>query len=80
MDEGKEVVYEFVYCECIYESGSVTISIHKSKKGAETALTHHKEKEKQEHDEMYKDEPDMLCDMPYDQMKHWSVVETEVLP
>lgn len=32
------ILYEFLYCDCIYESGYVTISLHQSKAGAYKAM------------------------------------------
>lgn len=42
------IVYEFLYCPCIYESGWVTMSIHRTKKGAYKAMKEHKLKEYEE--------------------------------
>ena len=35
-------VYEALYNDCIHESSFATISIHKTKKGAEKAIAFHK--------------------------------------
>ena len=41
-------VYAFLYNSCIYESAHATMSLHKTRKGAEMAMEVHKaEKEKE---------------------------------
>lgn len=71
-------VYEFCYSDCIYESAAATISLHFSEEGATKAMNEHKQKERIEHDEMYKDEGDH--DFAFDSMKSWFVREVEILP
>jgi len=36
------MIYEFLYCDCIYESGYVTISLHRTLKGAYNAMKKHR--------------------------------------
>lgn len=69
------IVYEFLYCPCIYESASATMSIHSTREGAEMAMNEHKEKCKKEWDDMY-DENDAMGN--FDDLKSWHVRETEV--
>jgi len=45
MEQEINEVYEFLYCDCIYESGYVTMSIHKTKRGAYKALRNYLEEE-----------------------------------
>ena len=33
-----EFIFEFVHTDCVYESGWVTISVHRTKKGAYSAM------------------------------------------
>jgi hypothetical protein len=40
----KEYVWQFKYCDCIYDSASVTVSIHKTEEGAIKALDEHMKK------------------------------------
>ena len=73
-------VFEFVYTECIHESGCVTQSIHKTRKGAEMALTFHKGALKKEWDE---DAPERQKDpwtrgWVFGEHEHWAIRETEV--
>ena len=66
-------VYEFWYNECIYESSNSSISLHRTKKGAEMAMEFHKEQKRKEHEESYKDEEDIYG--KYDDMCAWGVKE-----
>lgn len=38
-----EKIYEFLYCENNKESGFTTISVHRSRKGAERAMAYHRD-------------------------------------
>lgn len=71
------IVFEVLYCSCIYESASATISIHSTREGAESAMNKHRENEKKEWNEMYDvDEREHLGE--FDAIKSWAVRETEV--
>jgi len=41
----KNFIYSFMYNGCVYESSWTTISLHRTKKGAEKALKEHRQKE-----------------------------------
>lgn len=41
-------IWEFSYTDCIHESAMAAISLHKSKKGAEMAMEHHKNEARKE--------------------------------
>ncbi len=69
-------VYEFAYSECIHESGCVTYSIHKTRKGAEMALDYHKDNARKEWLEMWDAEERER--MPFGDMENWVVKETEL--
>ncbi len=43
-------IYQFLYCDCIHESSYTTLSLHKTKEGAELAMNTHKELKKIEHE------------------------------
>lgn len=49
-------LYEFLYCSCIHESGYVTMSLHRTKEGAERAMYAHREKARKEWEELYAEE------------------------
>lgn len=74
-----DIVYEFWYNDCIYESSAFTVSIHRTRKGAEMALEYHKAKIKKKHDDLYKDEEPDMIPFDYDWGKAWGIKETEVL-
>jgi len=70
-------VYAFLYNPCIYESGFVTISLHKTRKCAEMAMEfHHAEKEK-EHWEIY-NKPNDYYPHPFGEHEAWKVEEMEI--
>lgn len=72
---GNNFVCEFLYNDSCCESAAATLSIHKSKKGAEMALMFHKGKVEREYNKMesaYTDEFDFDFD------KWWGVQETEL--
>ena len=50
----KNIIYEFLYNGCIHESSYATMSLHKTKAGAEKALNEHKEKAKVKHEKNIK--------------------------
>lgn len=68
-------IFEFRYNSCIHESVMGTISLHKTRKGAEKALQNHKEQEKKEFEELWKGEEASYL---FGDMEHWDVVETEI--
>lgn len=70
-------VYEFTYSECIYESGCVTQSVHKTRKGAEMALDFHKDKMHKEYLELWEPERERK-EFPFGHMEAWVIKETEV--
>lgn len=75
------IVYAFKYCPCIYESADATISLHKTKEGAELALQLHKYN-------CLKEYEDYLNELDTDARKwvsefrateSWSIEEIEIL-
>ena len=74
--QNKMIVFEFAYSECIYESGCVTHSIHKTRKGAEIALTFHKDKMRKEWLDMWNETERKR--FPFGDMENWIIKETEV--
>lgn len=69
-------VYEFLYNSDCCESAASTMSIHKTKKGAEMAMEFHKAEKKREYDELYDDEYKEDFDWDFDQW--WGVRETNL--
>ena len=48
------IIYEFLYCSCVHESSYATMSLHKTKEGAEKAMELHKESAMKDYEEKYK--------------------------
>ena len=86
-------LFEFVYCGMTEESSYATISLHRTREGAEKAMNEHKQKERLQHDkfiERYKknlkkqgvEENDMgmyLESFEFGKFKDWGVQEVEIL-
>ncbi len=70
-----EKVYEFMYTSCIHESAMATISIHKTRKGAELAMLCHQQEARKEFDRMDYEEHGFK----FGEYENWQVCETEVL-
>ena len=74
-------IYEALYNPCVHESGDVTISIHKTKKGALEAIKKHKAKKKKEFDKLWnkKEDKPLLKYIKFGQHEGWGITETELL-
>lgn len=76
-------IYEALYNPMTEESADCTISIHKTKAGAEKAIEDHKAKEKKEFDDGFynkmTDEEKAMYNFKWDDFKSWRIVETELL-
>ncbi len=88
-------LYEFLYNGMTEESSYATISLHRTREGAEKALIEHKEKERLEYEEYKKrliegwrqdadfkeeDIPDLMGTLcEFDRFKDWTVNEVDVL-
>jgi len=69
-------LWEFIYNPERHESCPITLSIHRTKEGAEEAMQAHKDKVKEEFDDMYHnpDYPvDMVVNMEWDDNQYWDV-------
>jgi hypothetical protein len=71
------IVYAFLYNSCIYESAFATMSLHKTRKGAEMAMEFHKAQKEKEHWEIY-NRPDDYYTSPFGEHEAWIVDEIEV--
>ena len=71
-------IWEFAYADCIHESAMAAISLHKTKKGAETAMYLHKEQERQKWELVYKTKKEQK-EMPFGMHPAWGVYERELL-
>jgi hypothetical protein len=85
MYEGYKVIYpsqseklfEFVYCGMTEESSYATISLHRTREGAEKAMNKHKEEASQEWKKKYpvgSYEP-----YPFGRFEDWGINEIEIL-
>lgn len=93
MAKKKQIIYEFLYCDCIHESSYATLSLHKTKEGAEKAMKKHKEQEKEKFDKYYQsqakrfkkeEEPKTAKILikslgTYDTHKDWQIGKQELL-
>lgn len=79
-------VYAALYNPMIEESAWTTISLHRTRKGAEIAMKFHKEKQRkewEEHDKWqrkeYGDNYEHMKSSPFGTWQKWGVNEIEVL-
>lgn len=80
-------IFNATYCDCIYESSYGTISLHKTREGAELAIENHKLKEEAQYyetvkefiDDDYYDE-DYLNRHPYkpSRFEDYAIIEQEL--
>ena len=66
------IIYEFLYSSNRYESAGITMSLHKTKKGAEIAMEFHKNEIKKEHNALNGD------DTKWTFNQWWGIRETEL--
>ena len=76
-DTNIEVVYQFLYNSDCCESAATTISIHKTRKGAEMAMEFHKNETKRNF-ENEKITELTIIDFPWDYDQWWGVSETQL--
>ena len=72
-------VYEFLYNSDCCEGAASTVSIHKTKKGAEMAMEFHKNEKLKEWEKECKEDPPTK-EYPFDFDQWWGVRECELLP
>ena len=73
------IIYEFLYCPCVHESAWGTISLHKTKNGAEKAMKKHKSAKRRKFNKLWKDEPELKKHMKFGEHEDWCVGEQELL-
>lgn len=71
-------LYAFLYNPMIHESGYITVSIHKTREGAEKAMEWHKHECRKEWAEIYKAVHRTELDHPFDAFQNWVVEEITV--
>ncbi len=74
-----EFIYEALYCDCVHESSYATLSVHKTKKGAYTAMKQHKVNT---YLRWYNDRilygKDKIYGFPYNFAQNWSIRKVEL--
>ena len=70
-------IHEFTYTSCIHESAMATISLHKSKKGAEAAMELHKNEERKKWLEMFYNE-ELQKEYPFGDSERWDIRESKL--
>ena len=71
------IVFAFLYTDCLYEYDTRIISIHRTRKGVEKAIKEHKIQEKKKYDILnrYHKSP-----FKFGSEQIWDVVEMEIKP
>jgi len=77
-------VFAAVYCDCIYESSYGTISLHKTREGAELAIENHKKELGISHEEgvkfMAEHSPSFdMGEFKIHPWQDWAIEEYEIL-
>jgi hypothetical protein len=72
-----DTLYESLYNPCIHESSAGTISLHRTRKGAEMAVMFHKNKCLKEWEEVYKGVP-VEMQTPFGTHEWWGVNEIKI--
>ena len=70
-------VFEFCYNDFIHESSAATISIHKTRKGAEMAMEFHKLEQYKKYIQAYPTKKEQK-EFPFGTHEAWFVEETEI--
>lgn len=74
------IIYEFLYNSSTEESSYATISLHRTKEGAEEAMKKHKAKEKRKWSKLYKNEPEFINGtLKFGQYQDWAIGEQKLL-
>ena len=72
----REDIWEFAYTYCIHDSAMATISLHRTKKGAETAMYLHKEQERKKWKLVYPTKKEQK-ENPFERHIAWKVCKRE---
>ncbi len=75
----KQIIYEFLYNSCIHESAAATMSLHRTREGAERALEEHKAKERENHKKMIEFDPINYNDNNFGEHEDWYIGEKELM-
>jgi hypothetical protein len=72
-----DILYEFVYSSCIHESAAGTMSLHRTRNGAEMAMEFHKEQARKGFEEMVKDYKGNW-NLKFGEHEYWGVREIKI--
>ena len=72
-------IWAFNYCPCIHESGWITISLHRTKKGAKKAMCEHKKEKEKEYKRIYSEDDDSEIFGKFGEMEQWTIMKKEIL-
>jgi hypothetical protein len=72
------IIYKAMYCPNLYESGYVTISVHRSIEGAKKAIKAHENQRYVEYLKLYGDEKEFQEMCPFGQDEDWKVKESKL--
>lgn len=75
--KNNNIVYAFKYNDCIYESAPATMSLHRTRKGAEMAREFHKAEKMKEWEAIYPTEQDKK-EFPFGEGESWRVEEIKI--
>jgi hypothetical protein len=74
----KLILFEALYNECYHESSYATLSIHRTRKGAEMAIEFHRAERQKEWDDIYTDKKDPWYQPFNTTSERWAVNEIEL--
>ena len=74
----QDKIYEALYNPMTEESAYRTLSLHRTREGAEKAIEDHKKIVREEEDSIWDNEEDRIR-FPWDGFKDWQIRETELL-
>lgn len=69
------IIYCFGYSSCIFEDSGATLSVHRTKRGAEMAMSFHKENARKEWEKIMFGERDRF---PFGEHESWFIMELEL--
>jgi hypothetical protein len=72
-----DTMYAFLYCCDTYKSSYATVSVHRTRKGAEMAMEFHRNEAKKKHYEIY-NRLDDIYTHPFGESEDWQVSEIKI--
>jgi hypothetical protein len=78
-DWDNQPLYAFLYNPMIHESGYITVSIHRTREGAEKAMEEQMTEEKKRYKEWYENDKSYKLQFPFNWNKNWKIEEIKIL-